>query len=313
MFSYLLRRLLGSLLVLLAVSFAAFALLAAAPGDAAAALAGDAASSQQIGQLRQQMGLDLPVAARFQRYAAQALLHGDLGQSLASGRPVAQLLRERFAHTLLLAGAAVLTAVSLGLLAGWAAARRQGGPLDVLLMALSALGMALPGFWLAMLLVMVFSVRLGWLPVVGAGTPAHLVLPALCLGLPSAAAVARMARACLLEAAAAEHVPAAHARGLNNRQVWRRHILRNSLAPILTLVGLQFGHLLGGAFVIETLFAWPGLGRLVVQAVFDRDAPVIVGASILIAALYLGINLLVDLLHPVLDPRARGSAQGARG
>lgn len=308
MLTLIIRRISGSLLVLVLVSFLTYALLDLAPGDAAQVMAGETATKEQLALARQQMGLDLPVYLRFERFAEGAILHGDLGKSLSYGLPVSTLVAQRFGYTLLLALVAMALAVALGLACGWLAARRQGSWLDFGLMALASLGVAVPGFWLAMLLVMLFSVRLGWLPVVGAGTPAHLVLPAICLALPTAASIARLARASLLDACRADYVHTAQAKGLNRRQVWGRHILPNSLIPILTLIGLNLGHLLGGAFVIETVFGWPGLGRLVVQAIFDRDFPVIVGAVLLIAAIYLALNLIVDLLQALIDPRARQEA-----
>ncbi len=303
MIHHLLRRLAGMGLVLLAVSFVTFAALAAAPGDAAGAMAGDSASAEQMALLRQSLGLEGSLLARYQRFLGDLVLHGDLGRSLLSGRPVSQLLLERLPYTALLAVSAIGLAVLLGAPLGMAAALRAGTRLETALMGGAALGLAVPTFWSSLLLMLLFSLRLRWLPVAGAGSLRHLVLPAVVLALPTAAIVARLIRASLLDTLHADFVRTAHAKGLSSRRVFGGHVLRNSLLPVVTILGLQLGHLLGGAFVVETIFAWPGVGRLAVQAIFDRDTPVVLGAALTIAAIYLLINLAVDLAHGLLDPR----------
>jgi ABC-type dipeptide/oligopeptide/nickel transport system permease component len=190
-----------------------------------------------------------------------------------------------------------------GLAIGTAAAVRAGSYLDTVIMGGTALGLAVPTFWSALLLMLLFSLRLRWLPVVGADSLKHLVLPALTLALPTMAVVARLVRSSLLEELNADYVRTAHAKGVPSRRVMSHHVYRNSLVPLVTLMGLYLGRLLGGAFVIETIFGWPGLGRLTVQAIFDRDQPVILGAALTLAAIYLTINFLVDLSHAWLDPR----------
>ena len=186
---------------------------------------------------------------------------------------------------------------------GLLAARRAGTWFDTGVMTLVNVGIALPTFWVALLLMLLFSLRLRWLPVVGAGTPAHLVLPAVTLALPTVAVVARLVRSALLEVLGADYVRTARAKGLPDPQVLRRHVLRNAIIPVLTVLGMHLGYLLGGAFIVETIFGWPGLGRLTVQAIFDRDLPVVLGATVTIATIYVILNLLVDLLHAWLDPR----------
>ena len=208
----------------------------------------------------------------------------------------------------MLALAAICLAVALGPTAGSLAATHPGSRLDLAVMGVSSLGMAVPTYWLSLLLVMLFSLKLRWLPVVGAGSLAHLILPAVTLALPTAAVVARLIRSSLLDVLHADFLRTARAKGLPARLIFRDHILRNSLIPVVTLLGLHLGHLLGGAFVIETIFAWPGLGRLAVQAIFDRDLPVVLGAVLLVAAINVAINLGVDLLHAFLDPRVGRSA-----
>lgn len=285
------------------VSFVVFALLNTIPGDAAQVLVGETASDQQLAELRQMMGLDQPLVVRYLTFVGNALLRGDLGESLISGRPVAELVVARFGYTVVLALAAMTLAVIVGGLAGAAAAMRPGGYFDLTVMGFTVFGQSLPSFWVALLLLMVFGVRLQWLPVVGSGSPAHLVMPVIALALPTTAVVARLVRASLLDVCRADYVCTAHAKGLERWRVWRRHISPNAVIPVLTLLGLHLGHLLGGTFIIETIFGWPGLGRLVVQAIFDRDFPVVVGAVLLIALIYQAINLAVDLAHARLDPR----------
>ncbi len=304
----LLRRAAGLALTVLIVSFLTYAGLTYAPGDAAEALLGEHATAEQVQALRQQMGLDAPLPERYERYMAAALGQGDLGKSLVSGRRVSDLILERLPLTLLLALASMALATVGGLAAGLLAASHRGSRLDLALSGTTVLGLALPPYWVALLLVMLFSLQLGWLPVFGSGTPAHLILPTVTLALPAAAMVARLSRASVLEILRAEYVRTALAKGLTWRQALVRHVLPNSLVPTITLLGLNLGHLIGGAFVVETVFAWPGLGRLTIQAIFDRDIPVVMGAVLVVAPLCLAINLAVDLLQAALDPRLRHEA-----
>ncbi len=301
--TYVARRLAGSLAVLLAVSLVVFLALDATPGDAAAAMAGDSASAEQLAVLRAELGLDRGVLPRYIAFLAGLLTRGDLGRSLVSGRPVAGLVLERLPHTVALALTAVALAALLGGLGGTLAALRAGTPLDTALMAGAALGLAVPTFWSGLLLILLFSLHLRWLPVTGGSTPAHLILPAVTLALPTAAAVARLVRSGLLDVLAADYVRTAHAKGLTPRRVVIRHALRNGLIPVAAVLSLQLGHLLGGAFIVETIFGWPGLGRLAVQAIFDRDTPVVLAAALAAAALYSAVNLGMDIVHGWLDPR----------
>ncbi len=290
--------------MLLVVSFLTYALLEFAPSDAAfTLLAGEEASAEQIATLRHELGLDKPLAVRYLSFLSGAVLHGDLGQSIMSGRDVSELLGERFVNTLILTLMATVLSLSIGTLAGILAAARPGSFLEAGVMFFVIVGLALPTFWVALLMIMVFSLHLGWLPVVGAGTWTHMVLPTVSLALPTTAVVARLVRASVLDVKGADHVRTARSKGLDSRQTWQYHILRNSMIPVITLIGLHLGHLLSGTFIIETIFGWPGLGRLVVQAIFDRDLPVVVGAVILIAVIFQILNLAVDVAHARLDPR----------
>jgi ABC-type dipeptide/oligopeptide/nickel transport system permease component len=305
---YVLRRVLGAALTALGVSFFAYVALTLAPGDAAEVLIGEHGSSEQIASLRRDLHLDAPLLQRYGGYMLAIVTRGDLGRSLISGRAVHELLLERLPPTLLLAFTAVGLATAAGGALGILAALRRGTRLDVFAMGSVTLGLALPPYWVALLLVLFFSVQLRWFPVFGAGTPAHLVLPAITLALPGIAIVARLVRASILEVSGADFVRTALAKGLRPWQLLLHHVLPNSLIPALTLLGLHLSHLLGGAFVVETIFAWPGLGRLTVQAVYDRDFPVLMGAVLVVAPLCLGVSLLVDLLHGALDPRVRHEA-----
>jgi ABC-type dipeptide/oligopeptide/nickel transport system permease component len=300
---HLLRRIGSTILVLLAVSFSIFAALDVTPGNAAEALVGDSASQEQLDALRHEMGLDLPLTQRYLGFLSDLFSQGDLGQSLVSGRKVSDLLSQRLPPTLLLALTATALATIVGVTIGTLAAVRAGSFLDTAIMGGAALGLAVPTFWSSLLLVMLFSLRLGWLPVVGAGSLKHLLLPALTLALPTTAVVARMMRSSVLEQLRADYVRTAHAKGATPGRVLTYHVLRNSLIPLVTLLGLYLGRLLGGAFIVETIFGWPGLGRLTVQAIFDRDQPVVLGAALTVATIYLMINFLVDLTHAWLDPR----------
>ncbi len=297
----------GMLLVLGISSLVAFAVLNVMPGDAAETMIGESASQAQLQALRQQLGLDQPFLVRYFDYLG-GVLHGDFGKSLISGRPVVTMLGERFANTLYLALASTLFATLLGVSVGIWCAARQGSFADLSVSAVMAVGIAAPTFGLAMLFTLIFSVKLRLLPVAGGGTPAHLVLPALTLAVPLLAVVARISRASLLDVSRADYVLSAHAKGVPGCIVWRKHILRNALIPVVTLVGLNFGHLLGGAFVVETIFGWPGLGRMIVQAVFDKDYPLILGAVLLLAMLFQFFNLMIDLAHGFLDPRVGNEA-----
>lgn len=308
MHGFLARRLIGLLITVFAVSFVAYVALTFAPGDAAEALIGENASQEQVEALRRQMKLDAPLLERYGDYMAGAVMRRDLGQSLSTGRGVADLLMERLPSTVSLALVSMALATVVGFVLGLAAALKPRGRLDMMAVGGAALGVALPPYWVALLLVMLFSLKLGWLPVFGSGTPAHMVLPAVTLAMPGAAVLARLVRSSVLDVKGADYVRTAVSKGLGPRQIMLRHVLPNSLMPALTILGLNLSHLLGGAFVVETIFAWPGIGRLMVQAIFDRDIPVVMGAVLVVVPMALLVTLAVDLLHSALDPRVRHHA-----
>jgi peptide/nickel transport system permease protein len=303
MIPHLLRRLAGSALVLLVVAFIIVMALDVVPGDAAEAIVGDSASEEQLDALRSEMDLDRSPMVRYLDFLWGAVTRGDLGKSLVNGRQVRDLLLHSLSYTLILALSATGLSIFVGGVIGILAAAQTKDWLDTLIMAVTALGLAIPTFWSGLLLILVFAVWLDWLPVLGAGSWQHLVLPTLTLALPTTAVVARLTRSGLLEELSANYVRTARAKGVPPRLVLARHVLRNGLLPVLTVLGLHLGHLLGGTFIVETIFGWPGLGRLTVQAIFDRDLPVVLGAALVMATAYLVINLGVDLIHAWLDPR----------
>ncbi|MGE5263109.1 MAG: ABC transporter permease [Acidobacteriota bacterium] len=302
------RRLGGTVLTVLVVSTITFGALMATPGDAASAMVGDSASAAQLQILRAQMGLDRPLPVRYVEFLVNLISRGDLGLSTMSNRPVTELILERLPYTGTLALGAIGLAALVGALLGTAAALKAGTLTDTALMGGAALGLAVPTFWSALLLMMVFALRLRWLPVVGAESWQYIILPAVTLALPTGAVVARMIRASLLDVYGADFVRTAHAKGLAPRRVLVHHIVRNSLIPVVTVLGLHLGHLLGGAFIVESIFGWPGLGRLTVQAIFDRDYPVVMGATLTVAVIYLVINFLIDVAHGWLDPQVAHEA-----
>jgi ABC-type dipeptide/oligopeptide/nickel transport system permease component len=290
--------------VLLGVATLVFSLIHLIPGDPAQAMLGEAAPQADVEELRHRLGLDRPL---FEQYGIflQGLVKGDLGTSLRTGQPVTDQIVERMPATIELAAAAMLVAIAFAMPLGIIAAVRRGTAVDHAAMTLSLAGVSVPNFWLGPLLAIVFAVELGWLPVSGRGTWAHLVLPAISLGAALAAILARMTRATMLEELREQYVQAARARGVSRIRAVLRHAFRNSLIPVVTLLGLQFGAVLTGAVITETIFAWPGIGRLLIQSIGFRDYPLVQGCILLIALTYVGVNLVTDMLYGVLDPRIR--------
>ncbi len=298
------RRLVQLVPTLLVVVTLVFVVFRIVPGDPATLMAGPEATAADRALIRHQLGLDQPLYVQYVTFVRQAV-QGDLGKSQYSGRPVIQEVAERYPATLLLALSSLLVSVPLGLLLGAVAAVRQRSPLDYGSMALAVAGVSLPNFWLGLMLVVVFAVGLGWLPSSGMGELRHLVLPAVTLGLPSLAVVARLTRSSMLDTLHRDYIRTARAKGLPEQAVILRHALRNSLIPTVTAIGLQFGHLLGGSVVVETLFSWPGLGYLLITAVRGRDYPVVQGTVLVFAVSFILINALVEALYAYLDPRLR--------
>ncbi len=305
MLTYVIRRMVTALVVLWGVATVVFLLLRVLPGDPAEAiLAGSGASQAEIAQIRQQIGLNDPLPVQYGRYLFNTL-RGDLGRSLFSNRPVAMTIAEQLPATLQLAAAALLVAVSVGFSLGILAALRADTWIDQIAVGVAVLGVSVPVFWSGLLLIQVFSVGLHWLPATGAGSWRHLVMPAVVLGLVGAGPIARLMRASLLTVLRADYIIMARAKGLPGAAVIGRHALRNAVIPTVTLIGLQAGFLLGGTVITEAVFARPGLGRLVVEAILWKDLPLVQGVVLLIAATYVVINLVVDLASLAIDPRLR--------
>lgn len=301
---FLLRRLLLTIPVLLGVATLVFSLIHLVPGDPVQAMLGESAAPADVAELRARLGLDRPLYVQYSSFL-KGLATGDLGTSLRTNQPVTRAIADRLPATAQLAVAAMFVATLVAIPIGIFAAVRAGTAVDHALMTLALLGISTPTFWLGPFLAIVFSVVLGWFPVSGIGTPAHLVLPALTLGAPLAAVLARMTRASVIEELHEPYVVAARARGVSHARAVLRHAFRNSLIPIVTILGLQIGAVLTGAVITETIFAWPGVGRLLLQSISFRDYPLVQGCILLIAVTYVAMNLLTDLLYGFLDPRIR--------
>ena len=302
MFSLLLTRLVSALVVVLGVCTLVFLLIHLVPGDPVEAMLGENAQVADREALRQALGLDRPLGEQYLDYL-QRLARLDLGLSFQDRRPVAAILGERLPATLELTLAALALALTLALPLGVLAARHRGSPLDTGAMSLSLVGISIPNFWLGPLLILVFSLWLGWTPVSGREGPASLILPALTLGTGMAAILARMVRGSILEVLGEDYVRTARAKGLSERRVLWGHALRNAWLPILTLIGLQLGGLLGGAVITETVFAWPGVGSLLVESIQSRDYPVVQACVLLVSLSYVLVNTLTDLVYSWVDPR----------
>ncbi len=304
MWRYVLKRVVLALPVLVGVSVVVFVAIRLIPGDPAQLMAGQAATQEVVQQIRQSLGLDQPLPVQY-LYFLRNVVRGDLGRSLFNGAPVVEELAQRFPRTVRLALASMAVASLIGIPAGILAATRRSTWVDTAVMLVALAGVSVPVFWLGLNLILLFSVRLQWLPSFGYETWRHLVLPSLTLGAASTAVVARMTRSAMLEVLGQDYVRTARAKGLAERVVVSRHALRNALIPVVTVLGLQLGTLLSGAVLTETVFAWPGIGRLLVEAVLARDYPIIQGATLLIAATFVVLNVAVDVLYGLLDPRIR--------
>jgi len=324
MLAYVARRLLLMIPMAIGMVVITFGLLLLIPGDPAAVLLGQEASAEAIQNLRNALGLNDPWYIRLWDYFA-GLLQGDMGTSIFQNRPVASIIATRLGATLELAIVSLILATVIGLTLGVIAAIRQGSWVDTATMLFAQLGVSMPVYWLGLLLMLAFAVMLGWLPAVGRGVPlpeatmamftgnfgpiwdslSHLALPAIALAANSAAVISRLVRAAMLEVLREDFVRTAYAKGLRRPRVVIRHALRNALLPVLSIIGLRFGALLGGAVLTESIFAWPGLGQLTISAISQRDLPLIQGIVLTFAIIFALVNLVVDLLYAAVDPRIR--------
>jgi len=299
---YILRRLLLLIPVLLGVSMIVFGMVRMLPGDPAVAIAGVHATPEYIQHVRSQMGLDEPLPVQYGIFMRD-LMRGDLGRSTRTRQPVLTEIWPRFINTMQLTAIALAIATVVGITAGVISATRPYSIYDQASMVLSLFGVSAPVFWLGLILMLIFAVNLGWLPSSGTGTIWHFILPSVTLAAQSTALVARMTRSSMLEVLGKDYIVTARSKGLTERVINIKHALRNALISIVTILGLRFGILLGGAVLTETVFSWPGVGRLMVDSILARDYPVVQGSVLMLAMLFVLINLFVDILYAFLDPQ----------
>jgi peptide/nickel transport system permease protein len=305
MIKYILRRLGAALIILWGVSTCVFMMMHLLPGDPVEVmLSRSGGSSASIASVREQLGLNAPLPVQYVRFLANAA-RGDLGRSIFSGMKVTDLIASQLPATLQLAVWGMLVALVIGGVLGLVAALNHNSWVDNACVVLSVVGVSLPIFWLGLLLIQIFSVNLNWLPATGEGSPRHVILPALVLGFSSAGSIARLLRATMLDVLCQDYVRTARAKGLRERIVIVRHAMRNAMIPVITMVGMQAGFLLGGTVVTETVFARRGMGQLTINAIVWKDFPIVQGSVLIIAAMYVLVNLLVDLSYGFLDPRIR--------
>lgn len=298
------KRILMLIPVLLGVSLIVFILMQLTPGDPAQIILGAQAAPEDIANLRQEMGLNDPLPLQFGRFLL-GVVTLDFGTSLKDGLPVLDKLMEALPYTAQLTFAAILIAVLIGIPVGIISATRQYSIFDRCATVFALVGFSTPNFWLSIMLILVFSVTLRWLPVSGSGSLLHLVLPAIALGTQSAAIITRMTRSSMLEVMNQDYIRTARAKGLGHRAVILKHSLKNALIPIITVVGLQIGLMFGGAILTETVFAWPGIGRLMIDSIRAKDTPVVQGGVIITASIFVFVNLIVDILYAYVDPRVK--------
>lgn len=298
------RRLLTAIPVLLAVSVLVFLMLHLSPGDPARLVAGMDATPEDVERVRRAMGFDQPLPIQYLRWLGRAV-SGDLGYAFKTHRPVIQEIVYRYPNTIKLSLVAISLAVTIGVVTGVVSAVTRYRAIDLVSRLVALFGVSMPFFWVGLMLILVFAVWLGWLPSGGTGGWRHYVLPGITLGTLSAGIISRMTRSCVLEVIAQDYVRTARAKGLHERVVVYKHALRNAMIPTLTVIGLEFGYLLGGSVITETIFAWPGLGRLLVDAIFSREFFIVQGVVLVICTTFVLVNLAVDLLYGVLDPRVR--------
>ncbi|MBC8442272.1 MAG: ABC transporter permease [Deltaproteobacteria bacterium] len=301
MLRYILKRLWHTAYVIVGISMISFFFIHLSGDPVMLMLPGDA-SYQEIEELREQLGFNDPLYVQYARFAIKAV-QGDFGESLYYHVPVMELIIERLPASLELAVSAMIFALVLAIPLGILSAVKRGSMLDMGSMFGALLGISMPHFWLGIMMMLFFSIHLGWLPTSGRGTFAHLIMPAVSLGLSLMAMFARLTRSVMLEVLSLDYIRTARAKGLKEQVIIYKHALKNALIPLVTVAGMQFGFLIGGTVIIETVFAWPGLGRLVIQAIFGRDYPLVQGIVFVFSFIFVGINLLVDILYVYLDPQ----------
>ena len=304
MHKYVLKRILLLIPVLLGVSLLVFAIMSLTPGDPAQLILGENAPKEAVLKLREEMGLNDPFFMQYFRFVKNAIM-GDFGRSYTTGREVFGEIFARFPNTLILAVIGIIISVCIGIPIGIISATRQYSFLDSFSMVIALLGVSMPVFWLGLMLILTFSVKLGWLPSGGFDGLKSIILAAVTLGVGSAAIITRMTRSSMLEVIRQDYIRTARAKGVAEKVVINKHALKNALIPIITVVGLQFGHLLGGAVLTESVYSWPGVGRLMVDAIRQKDTPTVLAAVVFLAAAFSVVNLLVDILYAYVDPRIK--------
>jgi len=304
MTGFVVRRLLQTLLTAFVVSIAVFSMIHLATGEIGPFAAGEQATRLEIEIWEERLGVDKPLHVQYALWLSR-MVRGDMGQSWFTGRPVSGDVGRAFRVTLVLSAVTFVVVTIGGLVLGVVAATRPNTTYDLAVMLLATAGFAIPAFWLGLMLIQLFGVRLGWLPTFGWGTPRHMVLPVATMGLSSLALIARMTRSTILEALVEDYVRTARAKGLSGRIVVWKHAMRNAMLPVVTVIGLRLGHLLTGSVITETVFAVPGLGRLIVSSISDRDIPVLQGGVMFVTMIFIAVNTLVDLVYGFLDPRVR--------
>lgn len=312
MLKYIFKRILMMIPVLLGVLFLVFTMNEISPGDPAAMIAGDAASVEVVEQIREDLGLNKPLPVRFFNYTKNLVLHGDLGTSYKTKRPVLDEVMDRLPTTILLSLTSAAFAVFLSIPIGIISAIKQNTWIDNLLMVLALIGVAMPAFWQGLMTIILFSVKLGWFPSYGFTTPAHWFIPVLTIGTGAMASLVRITRSSMLEVIRQDYIRTARAKGQTERKVIISHALRNSMIPIITAIAIQLGSMLGGAIVTETVFAIPGIGMLMIQSIKARDYPTIQGAVVVIAVMFSLLNLVVDIIYTFVDPRLKSIYQTKR-
>ncbi|NYB75285.1 ABC transporter permease [Sedimentibacter hydroxybenzoicus DSM 7310] len=310
MLKYIIRRIIMMIPVMLGVTFVVFTMLYITPGDPAQTILGENATEETIAELREEMGLDRPFIIQYFDYVWKIVTKGDFGRSYTNQQPVINALIDRFPNTIILAVSSAAIAVILGLILGVVSAVKQYSIFDNFSMTLALIGLSMPNFWQGLLLMLLFSLKLGWFPVSGFTTWKHLILPALTVGTSSCAIIARMTRSSMLEVVRQDYVDSARAKGQKEYIVIIKHALRNAMIPIITAVGLQFGAMLGGSVITESVFSIPGIGKLMVDSIKARDYPSVQAGVLLIALSFCVVNLLVDLLYAATDPRMKSNIEG---
>ncbi len=301
---YIIERVLQAIPVIVLTTLAVFLLLHLAPGDPVRMMATPTATAEDLANLRARFGLDQPLPVQYGRWISAAL-RGDLGESLRSGAPVLEILPERYWNTIRLTLVSMALAIVVGGLAGVISAAKAGSPLDLLTTTVAVAGLSIPPFWLGLMLILLFSVTLGWLPAGGGDSWRHLILPAVSLGAATAAIIARMVRSTLLEVLRTDYLRTGRAKGIREQALLFGHALPNALIPTVTVVGLQFGTLLAGAVITEVVFSWPGVGSLLVTSILNRDFPLVQATLLIVSLTFIVVNLLTDLIYFRIDPRIR--------